>query len=156
MSTMCLLNALSTPYVIIVKFIFYVDMLQISSAFICSKKHEFYILSFGILSFIFLCSFNFCYDVLDSKKILYNGQFGFRSIHSTSPAVHHLLSFVHDVLENNIVPLTVFLEFRKDFDTVDFNTLLSRLSWLGLGSTCVKWFSSYLLGRLSKLLYQIY
>jgi len=87
------------------------------------------------------------YDFLDSKKILYNGQFGFRSKHSTSHAVHHLLSFVDNAFENNMIPLTVFVDFRKAFDTVDFNTLLSRLSGLGLGSTCVKWFSSYLHGR---------
>ena len=70
------------------------------------------------------------YDFLDSKKILYNGQFGFRSKHSTSHAVHHLLSFVDNAFENNMIPLTVFVDFRKAFDTVDFNTLLSRLSGL--------------------------
>ena len=91
------------------------------------------------------------YDFLDSKKILYDGQFGFRSKYSTSHAVHHLLSFVDIALENNMVLLTVFVDFRKAFDTVDFNTLLSRLSGHGLGSTCVKWFSSYLDGRTIKV-----
>ncbi|XP_065584469.1 uncharacterized protein LOC136043481, partial [Artemia franciscana] len=48
--------------------------------------------------------------------------------------------------------LSLWIEdFRKAFDTVDFNTLLSRLSGLGLGSTCVKWFSSYLHGRTIKV-----
>ena len=51
----------------------------------------------------------------------------------------------------NVVPLTVFVDFRKAFDTVDFNTLLSRLSGLGLDSTCVKWFSPYLHGRTIKV-----
>ena len=50
-----------------------------------------------------------------------------------------------------MVPLTVFVDFRKAFDTVDFNTLLSRLSGLGLGSTCLKWFSLYLHGRTIKV-----
>ena len=88
---------------------------------------------------------------MDSKKILYNGQFGFKNKHSTSYAVHHLLNFVDHALENNVVPLTVFVDFRKAFDTVDFNTLLSRLSGLGLGSTCVKWFSLYFHGRTIKV-----
>ena len=87
------------------------------------------------------------YDLSDSKKILYDGQFGFKSKHSTSHAVHPLLSFVDNALENNLVPLTVFVDFRKAFDTVESNTLLRRLSGLGLGSACVKWFSSYLHGR---------
>ena len=91
------------------------------------------------------------YDFLDSKKILYNGQFGFRSKYSPSHAVHHLLRFVDDTLENSMVPLTVFVDFRKAFDTVDFNTLLNRVRGLGLGSTCVKWFSSYLDGRTIKV-----
>ena len=91
------------------------------------------------------------YDFSDSKKILYNGLFGFRSEHSTSNAVHLLLSFVDNALENNMVPLTVFVDFSKAFDTVDFNTLLNRLSGLGLGSTCVKWVLSYLHGQTIKV-----
>ena len=85
------------------------------------------------------------------KKILYDGQFGSRSKISTSHAAHHLLSFVDNALKNNLVPLTVFVDFHKAFDSVEFNTLLSRLNRLGLGSTCVTWFSLYLHGRSIKV-----
>ena len=64
--------------------------------------------------------------------------------------------FFVNALENNTVPLTVFVDFCKAFDTINFNTLLSRLSGIGLDSACVKWFSSYLHAGLSKLLCQIY
>ena len=40
-----------------------------------------------------------------------------------------------------MVTLTIFVDFCNAFDTVDFNTLLSRLGGLGFGSTCVKRFS---------------
>ena len=36
------------------------------------------------------------------------------------------------MIENNMVPLTAFVDFRKAFDTVEFNTFLNRLSGLGL------------------------
>ena len=91
------------------------------------------------------------YDFLDSKKILCDGQFGFRSKNSTSHAVHHHLSFVDKALEHNLVPLTVFLDFGKLFETVEFITLLSRLTGLRLGRTCVNLFSSYLHGRIIKV-----
>jgi len=55
------------------------------------------------------------------------------------------------MIENNMVPLTAFVDFRKAFDTVEFNTFLNRLSGLGLGSTCVKYFSSYLHGHTIKV-----
>ena len=40
--------------------------------------------------------------------------------------------------------LSVFLELKKAFDTVDRQTLLLKLEKYGIESTSYKWFTSYL------------
>ena len=51
---------------------------------------------------------------------------------------------VNSALERNLIPLTVFIDFRKAFDTVDFSLLLSRLACLGVREKYLDWFRSYL------------
>ena len=40
--------------------------------------------------------------------------------------------------------LTIFIDFKKSFDTIDFELLLRRLSDLGIRDNCLQWFISYL------------
>ena len=48
-------------------------------------------------------------------------------------------------------PLSIFIVIRKAFNTVDFQTLLSRMESLGVRGKCLKWFESYLTGRSLKV-----
>ena len=43
--------------------------------------------------------------------------------------------------------MSIFIDIRKAFDTVDFNILLGRLKCLGIRGNSLRWFDSYLLGR---------
>ena len=92
------------------------------------------------------------YEYLDKLGILCDSQFGFRSKHSTSHAVHHLLDVINGALEKGLIPLTIFVDFKKAFDTVDFELLLCRLSSLGIKDVCLDWFKSYLYGRSTKVM----
>ena len=67
--------------------------------------------------------------------------------HSTSDAVHSLCDTVNKCFECGEIPLTVFNDFRKAFDTVDFNILLKRLQSLGVRDNYLKWLHSFLSGR---------
>ena len=87
------------------------------------------------------------YDHLMKTGMLSENQFGLRKGHSTSDAVRSLCDTVNKCFERCEVPLTVFIDFRKPFDTVDFNILLKRLQSLGIRGNYLKWFHSFLSGR---------
>ena len=87
------------------------------------------------------------YDYLTKTGMLSETQFGFRKGHSTSDAVHSLCDIVNRCFERGEIPLTVFIDFRKAFDTVDFKILLKRLQSLGVRGNYLKWFDSFLSGR---------
>ena len=87
------------------------------------------------------------YEYLDKLGILSESQFGFRTKHSAVHAAYHLIECVNSALERNLIPLTVFIDFKKAFDTVDFNLLLSRLACLVVREKCLDWFRfTYMVG----------
>jgi len=43
--------------------------------------------------------------------------------------------------------MSIFIDIKKAFDTVDFKILLNRLKCLGIRGTSLHWFESYLLGK---------
>ena len=71
-------------------------------------------------------------------------QFGFQRGPSTTNALHNLMDLINTALKKGIFPLTIFVNLRKEFDTVDFKVLLNRMSALGIRSTQLEWFKSYL------------
>ena len=58
---------------------------------------------------------------------------------------------VNSGIDRGETPLSIFIDIRKAFDTVDFQTLLSRIESLGVHGKCLKWFESYLTGRSLKV-----
>jgi len=82
---------------------------------------------------------------LESKKILFDNQSGFRSGFSTDTCLVNLTDYVRsEISRGNLVGM-VMIDLRKAFDTVDFDILLMKLKSMGVKST--DWFRSYLTGR---------
>ena len=50
-------------------------------------------------------------------------------------------------MENGEIILSVFIDFKKGFDTVDFEISIDRLRSFGVKGSILKWFESYLIGR---------
>ena len=67
--------------------------------------------------------------------------------HSTVHAVQHLINALNDTLEKGLYILSIFIDFKKAFDTVIFSILLNSLTGLGVFGICLKWFESYLRER---------
>ena len=76
-----------------------------------------------------------------------DSQWGFRAGHSTVTA---LLSTVHrwfQLLESGKEICAVFLDYRKAFDSVPHQLLISKLQQLGLHSNLLSWITDYLSQR---------
>ena len=85
---------------------------------------------------------------INSNKLLYDYQFGFRGEHSPQLALIYLLDKVSDALENGEYVLGLFLDFSKAFDTVNHSILFTKLEHYGVRDICLNWFKSYLDNRI--------
>ena len=87
------------------------------------------------------------YDYFEENKLFYESQFGFRKGHSTELACLELIDKITEELDKGHVPIAIFLDLSKAFDTLDHTILLSKLQHYGIQDTPLKWFESYLSNR---------
>ena len=85
-------------------------------------------------------------EFLETFKILYQHQFGFRKKHSTYMALMIVMEKIAKSLENCEFVIGVFLDFSKAFDTVNHD-IVKKLSYHGIRGHALKWFDSDLEGR---------
>ena len=83
---------------------------------------------------------------LHINDILYKHQYGFRAGHSTSHPVLHLSEKIYNSLNQkpSAKTLTIFIDLKKAFDTVDHEILLKKLDHYGVKNTSNLWFKNYL------------
>ena len=84
-------------------------------------------------------------EYLNSKKLLYEYQSGFRNKYSTETCLINLSDFVKGAVKKGDMVGMVLIDLRKAFDTVDGDILLRKLSAMGV--TSLDWFRSYLFDR---------
>ena len=87
------------------------------------------------------------YEFLERKNILFKNQFGFRCKKSTTNAIINQLQYLYNNLDSNHYVFSLFLDFRKAFDSVDHKILLSKLSYYGFRGKSSQWINSYLTNR---------
>ena len=92
-------------------------------------------------------------DFLETFKIIYDNQFGFRKKCSTYMALMILMDKITKSLENGEFIIGVFLDFSKAFDTVNHDVLLQKLHHYGIRGSALKWFQSYLSDRQQYITY---
>ena len=87
------------------------------------------------------------YSYLCHKKILFHSQFGFQARVSRVHAIINYIQYLYDAIDQGHVVLSLFLDFREAFDSVEHNILLSNLQYYGLRGDAMEWFRSYLSNR---------
>ena len=79
--------------------------------------------------------------------MFYEGQYGFREKHSTELANMELLDRVLSALNDKKLPVSIFMDLSKAFDTLDHKILIDKLKYYGINGTPLCWFMSYLSSR---------
>ena len=87
------------------------------------------------------------YQYVTDNDIIFTSQCGFRKLHSAELTSLELVDRVFQYLDQGKLPLSIFLDPSKAFDTLDHHILLDKLKYYGISNTPLKWFTSYLHGR---------
>ena len=93
------------------------------------------------------CVFNQLYEYFKKHKLFYTSQYGFRKAHSTELACLELVDRIFKELDRGELPIAIFIDLSKAFDTLDHRILLAKLKYYGIQETSLKWFTSYLSNR---------
>ena len=87
------------------------------------------------------------YEYLTVNNLLYSSQYGFRKGHSTELASIELVDRASEYLDSGKLPISVFLDLSKAFDTLNHSILFDKLKYYGVSTTPLNWFASYLHNR---------
>lgn len=90
---------------------------------------------------------NQLYDYFTDNNLFFSGQYGFRSRHSTELASVELVDKILDIMKSGEIPISIFMDLSKAFDTLDHNILLHKLDHYGVRNNSLKLFQSYLSDR---------
>jgi len=90
---------------------------------------------------------NQLHNHFDKLKLYYNSQYGFRKQHSTELATLELIDKITTSMDNNEVPINIYLDLSKAFDTLDHKILLNKLNYYGIKGNSLSLFKSYLNNR---------
>ena len=84
---------------------------------------------------------------LSTNQLLYGSQHGFRKQHSTETATLELVDSLLQTLDSGKLPISIFLDLSKAFDTLDHVILINKLKHYGISGTPLNWICNYLTDR---------
>ena len=78
---------------------------------------------------------------------MFDNEYGFRHKPSTEHAALELIYIITNKMDTNEIPLNIFIDISKAFDTIDNTILLNKLKYYGLKGPTLNLFQSYLSSR---------
>ena len=81
------------------------------------------------------------------NNLLSMEQFGFRPGHSTELAAVRLVDQLTSQMDNNLIPINIYIDLSKAFDTLNHSILLSKLKYYGVTGCANNLLQCYLSGR---------
>ncbi len=87
------------------------------------------------------------YEFFQANKLFYNSQYGFQIKHSTEFAALEVIDRIMVEMDKNVIPINIYLDLSKAFDTLDHNILINKLSYYGINGIALKHFQNYLTDR---------
>ena len=94
------------------------------------------------------------YDFLSKHSLINENQSGFRPSHSTETCLLNMVNDWTKSMNSGKMIGVAFIDLRKAFDTVNHQILLKKLHDLGASNISLKWFQSYLSGRIQKVCFK--
>ena len=91
--------------------------------------------------------FDQLYKYFVTNKLFYSSQYGFRKEHSTELAALEFVDQLIYKLDNGSVPIGIFIDLSKAFDTINHNISLRKLEYYGVENITHDFFYSYLSNR---------
>ena len=91
--------------------------------------------------------YNHVLDFIDDNNVLYDYQYGFRHSHYTQQVIITFIDRITKSLDKGDIAITILLNLKRAFDTVDHRIFLRKLFAYGIRGTLLKWFESCLTGR---------
>ena len=82
------------------------------------------------------------YVFFASNNLFYNSQHGFKQLPSTETAALEFIDIIHQFLDSGKIPISIYLDLSKAFDTLDHGTLLHKLKYYGIRGTALNWFKA--------------
>ena len=87
------------------------------------------------------------YEYLDEKNVLSINQGGFRPKHSTHSTIAQFTDYIYTNINNNQITQSIFIDFSKAFDTVNYNILYTKMKYFLLKKSAITILESYLTNR---------
>ncbi len=87
------------------------------------------------------------FEYLDVNNTLTKNRYAFRKFHSTITSMISSTDYWLQNVDNRNINMTLFLDLKKAFDTVNHQILIEKLFAYGVKGTEIEWFKSYLSDR---------